>query len=200
MYWLGGGSGGGKSTVARRLAERFGLRVYATDDVMGDHAARSSRADAPYLAAFAAMSMDERWVERSPEVMLETFHWFRGEAFGLIVEDLRALPADSRVVVEGFRLLPRLVAPLLADPSRAVWLLPTPAFRAAAFAGRGSAGDISSRTGDPVRAERNLRERDRLFTDRLAEETRRLGLRSVVVDPGVEEDTLVERVARGFGL
>ncbi|WTW92211.1 hypothetical protein OG216_01975 [Streptomycetaceae bacterium NBC_01309] len=200
VYWIGGGSGGGKSTVARRLAARHGLRLYATDDVMRDHAARSSRADAPYLAAFAAMDMDERWVDRSPEVMLETFHWFRGEAFGLIVEDLLAMPAGSRVVVEGFRLLPRLVAPLLADPGRAVWLLPTPEFRAAAFAGRGTAGDISGRTGDPVRAERNLRERDRLFTDRLAEETRRLGLPAVVVDTGVGEDALVERVGRGFSL
>jgi hypothetical protein len=55
------------------------------------------------------MSMDERWVNRSPETMLETFHWFRGEGFGPIVEDLLALPAEPGVVAEGFRLLPHLV-------------------------------------------------------------------------------------------
>lgn len=85
VYWLGGGSGAGKSTVARRLAVRQGWRVYSTDDVMSDHAARSSTADCPYLGAFTAMDMDERWLNRTPETMLETFHWFRGEGFGLIV-------------------------------------------------------------------------------------------------------------------
>jgi hypothetical protein len=83
------------------------------------------------------MDMDERWVSRSPETMLETFHWFRGEGFGLIVEDLLRLPEGSGVIAEGFRLLPRLVQPLLAVPGQAVWLCPAPGFRRAAFASRG---------------------------------------------------------------
>src|SRR5579859_5730797 len=89
VYWIGGGSGAGKSTVARRLADRYGLRRYATDDVMADHGRRMAREDSPLLRAFGAMDMDERWVSRSPQVMLETFGWFRGEGFGLIVDDLR---------------------------------------------------------------------------------------------------------------
>jgi hypothetical protein len=92
---------------------------------MGDHARRSTPEDAPYLQQFLAMDMDQRWVHRSPQVMLEEFHWYRGEAFDLMVEDLVALPADRGVVAEGFRLLPELVAPLLPDLRRAVGLLPT---------------------------------------------------------------------------
>lgn len=140
VYWLGGGSGAGKSTVARRLAAQHGLRVYATDDAMADHARRSTPEDAPYLAEFQAMGMDERWVNRSPAAMLETFHWFRGEGFGRIVEDLLRLPAGPGVIAEGFRLLPRLVQPLLAAPGHAVWLLPTPAFRQAVFDRRRGTG------------------------------------------------------------
>jgi hypothetical protein len=83
------------------------------------------------------MDLDERWVNRSPETMLETFHWFRGEGFGLIVEDLLCLPAETGVIAEGFRLLPHLVKPLLAEPGHAVWLLPTPEFRRTAFDSRG---------------------------------------------------------------
>src|ERR671939_260365 len=88
VYWIGGGSGAGKSTVARRIAARHDLRVYATDDVMADHARRSSHEDCPLLHRFMAMDMDERWVNRPPGAMLETFHWFRSEGFNLIVEDL----------------------------------------------------------------------------------------------------------------
>ena len=105
VYWLGGASGAGKSTIAARLAERLGLHLYSTDDVMPDHARRSTAESSPHLAEFVAMSMDERWVDRSPEAMLDSFHWYRGEAFDLIVEDLLALPPEP-VIAEGFRLLP----------------------------------------------------------------------------------------------
>jgi hypothetical protein len=202
VYWIGGGSGAGKSTVARRLAARHGLRLYATDEAMADHGRRITPADSPFLREFAAMDMDERWVTRSPEVMLETFHWFRGEGFGLIVEDLLRLldpgPA-SGVIAEGFRLLPGLVRPL-AGPGRAVWLLPTPGFRRAAFESRGSLLQIAGRTSDPERALGNLLERDRMFTDRLREETGRLGLPVIDVAATMTEEDLAGRVAETFGL
>ena len=199
VYWIGGGSGAGKSVIARRLAARYGLGLYATDDVMADHGRRWAPADGPFLSEFVAMDMDERWVNRSPETMLETFHWFRGEGFGLIVADLLRLPAEPGVIAEGFRLLPRLVQPLLAEPGHAVWLLPTPGFRRAAFASRGSLGQIAGKTSDPERALRNLLERDRMFTDRLREETKRLDLRAIEVDTTMTEDGLEELVRETFG-
>jgi hypothetical protein len=120
VYWLGGGSGAGKSTIARRLAAQHGLRLYATDAAMAAHDGRTTRHDTPFLSEFKAMSMDERWVNRSPETMLETFHWYRGEGFALIIEDLLRLPDEPRAIAEGFRLLPRLVKPLLTTPHHAV--------------------------------------------------------------------------------
>ena len=201
VYWIGGGSGGGKSTIARRMAGRYGWRLYATDDVMSDHAGRTTPQEAPFLHRFIAMDMDERWVNRSPETMFETFHWFRGEGFGLIVEDLLRLPREPCVVVEGFRLLPRLVRPLLATPEQAVWLLPTPEFRQAAIRSRAVPGEgFVWQTGDPARAGRNLAARDRMFTARLQEETERLRLRAIRVDTTMTEDDLAEQVAAAFGL
>jgi 2-phosphoglycerate kinase len=200
VYWLGGGSGAGKSTIARRVASDHGLRVYSTDEAMADHARRSTPAEAPYLSRFLAMDMDERWVRRSPRTMLETFHWFRGEGFGLIVEDLLRLPADTDVLVEGFRLLPHLVEPLLAERRQAVWLLPTPEFRQAAFASRGTEWDIPRRTGDPELARRNLLERDRMFTELLAEQAKSLGLPVIEPDTGITEAELTSRVAHMLGL
>ncbi len=200
VYWIGGGSGAGKSTIARRLADRRGLRLYSTDDVMADHGRRINPPDAPFLREFAAMDMDERWLNRSPQVMLETFHWFRGEGFGLIAEDLRELSREAGVIAEGFRLLPDLVAPYLTGADHAVWLLPTPAFRRAAFESRGSLRTIAGQTSDPDRALRNLLERDRLFTERLREQTRRLGLRAISVEVAMTPDELAGQVADALGL
>src|SRR5262245_61926242 len=120
VLWIGGGSCAGKSTVARRVAAQHGLRLLTTDDLMSDHARRSSAEFCPLLHRFMAMDMDERWVNRSPETMLETFHWFRGEGFHMIVEDLLGLPREPDIIVEGFRLLPHLVKPLVSAPRRAV--------------------------------------------------------------------------------
>jgi hypothetical protein len=201
VYWIGGGSGAGKSTIARRIAARHGLRVYATDDVMAEHARRSTREDSPLLHRFIGMDMDERWVNRPPNTMLETFHWFRGEGFNFIVEDLLRLPREPGVIAEGFRLLPRLVKPLLPAAGRAVWLLPTPDFRRAVVESRGGAAwGFLAKTSDPERALRNLLERDRMFTDILREETAHLGLPAIEVDVTMTEDDLAGRVADVFGL
>ena len=198
-YWIGGGSAAGKSTIARRIAVQHGLNIYSTDDVMADHARRSSREDCPLLHEFMAMDMDERWVNRSPKTMLETFHWFRGEGFNMIVEDLLSFPRDPGVVAEGFRLLPHLVKPLLSGPDRAVWLLPTPEFRRAVIESRGgSAWGFLAKTNDPERALRNLLERDRIFTEILREETSRLGLAAIEVDTTTTEDDLVRQVTGLF--
>jgi 2-phosphoglycerate kinase len=202
VYWIGGGSAAGKSTIARRIAAQHGMTVYSTDDVMADHARRSSREDCPLLHEFMAMDMDERWVNRCPKTMLDTFHWFRGEGFNLIVEDVLRLPRDPGVpgiIAEGFRLLPHLIKPLLSVPNRAVWLLPTPEFRQAVIDSRGgSAWGFLAKTSDPERALRNLLERDRMFTDILREETSRLGLASIEVDTTTTEDDLVRRVTNVF--
>jgi hypothetical protein len=159
---------------------------------------RSASDDCPLLHSFMAMDMDERWVNRLPQAMLETFHYFRGEGFSFIVDDLMRLPRAPGVVVEGFRLLPRLVKPLLSITSRAVWLLPTPDFRQAAV--NSKAWAFLAKTTDPARALRNLLERDRMFTDILREEAARLGLHAIEVDTSMTDDDLVRRVTEVFGL
>ena len=177
------------------------MRVYSTDEAMSDHARRSSREDCPLLHRFMEMDMDERWVNRPPKTMLETFHWFQGEGFNLIIEDLLRLTRESCVIVEGFRLLPHLVQPFISVSSRAVWLLPRPDFRQAVIESRGgSTWGFLTRTTNPEKALRNLLERDRMFTDILREETARLGLSVIEVDTTTTEDDMVRQVTDMFRL
>ena len=201
IYWIGGGSSAGKSTVARRIAAEHGLQLYVTDDVMAEHARRSTAGDCPLLHEFMAMDMDQRWVNRSPQDMLETFHWFRGEGFSMIIEDVLRLPPEPGVIVEGFRLLPHLVKPLMAVPGHGIWLLPTPEFRQAVVDSRGGVQwGFIGKTSNPQRALRNLLVRDAMFTDHLYEEAQRLGLNTIAVDPTMTVDELTVRVAEALGL
>ena len=97
-------------------------------------------------------------------------------------------------------MLPHLVRPLLHDPSRFVWLIPTPEFRLAAFESRGSKWSIPNKTSNPKRALSNLLERDRLFTERLQGMVETTGLPAVTVDGRLTEDALESCIAGKFGL
>lgn len=177
------------------------MHLYATDDVMAEHSRRSKPEGCPLLHEFIAMDMDERWVNRSPATMLESFHWFRGEGFQMIVEDLLCIPTDVRVIVEGFRLLPRLVKPMLSASDHAVWLLPSPAFREAVIERRGGrASGFLAKTSNPERALQNLLERDKIFTDRLRKDVEHLELHAIEVSGAVNEDVTADQVAKIFGL
>ena len=124
------------------MAAAHGLRRYSSDDALRDHGARLNRPKYPLTQAFMAMDMDERWVNRPPEVMFHTFHRFQGEGFDLILDDLLALPREPPILAEGLSLLPSLVAPLLTGSNQAVWLVPTPEFRSLAFDLRGTTWGI----------------------------------------------------------
>jgi hypothetical protein len=200
VFWLGGASGAGKSAVAAQLAKSYNLLVYSLDDVMGEHAQRSTAAESPFLTAFIGMDHDERWLTRTPSEMLDTFHWYRGEGFDLIRADLDAYPSHARVVVEGFRALPHLVAPLLPDNHHAMWLLPTPSFRRTAFELRDGLWTIAGKTSDPPRALENLLARDALFTERLRAELSALDLPYLEIDGSSSLDATVAAVADHFRL
>ncbi len=203
VLWIGGGSGAGKSTVAARLAVDHDLTTYSTDAAISHHIEVASPDSIPLMSRFMAMNLDQRWVERSPSDMLDTFGWFAGEGFDLLVDDLAEQPSAGRpVVVEGFRLLPRLVAPFLVDPPRgAVWMLPTPAFRRVVLEQRMvEDSHFLNRTSEPERALANLLERDRLFTERVRTEVAALGLHAVVIDGTLSEDEVVATVADRLGL
>ena len=200
IRWIGGGSGAGKSTIARLLAEKHGLRLYHCDDMQSAHTARSNAADHPMLHAFLAMTMDERWARRTPEEMFHTFHGFHGEGFRLILEDILDMPTDIPVLVEGYKLLPRLVLPLLSRVDQAVWLIPAPEWRRTAFSRRGSLWNIAGRTSDPEKALANLLARDALYTEEVARQVAALQLPTIEVDGSATVDELAERAAHCLGI
>ena len=199
VRWLGGATGAGKSAVASRLAAMFGVRLYSTDAAIAVHGAEPGP-DAPLLSAFREMGMDTRWLRRDARTMFETFPWFAGERFERVVADLGAAGAARVTVAEGFRLLPRLVEPLLDAPWQAVWLVPTPGFRRRAFERRAESQQFWRRTSVPAASLERLLERDALFAEQVAREAQERGLKVVVVDSGRPEAELVAEVADWFRL
>jgi hypothetical protein len=124
---------------------------------------------------------DERWLARPPEELAAWSLELNAGRFRMVLEDLAALPEEPGIVAEGTPLLPWLVAPHLASPGRAVWLVPSPDFARDRLLERPPlAGFVES--SDPERASEQRIARERVFTDAVADGARELGLPVVRVD------------------
>jgi len=123
VVWVGGAPAAGKSTVARALARRCGLRLYGADTRTWAHRDRALARGIPAAHAFETLSPRERWERPTAELVAMSLHRERGP---MVVDDLAGLPDHPLVVAEGTTLPARAV-----DPARSVWLLPTPEFQRA---------------------------------------------------------------------
>jgi hypothetical protein len=135
VLWVGGPPGGGKTSVATRIARRHGLRLYSADTRTWQHRDRALRDGSAAARRWEAMTLERRWAGSTPQEMLEgSLHRERGP---MLVDDLRALPDSPLVVAEGSTLPAWALTCGIAERSRAVWLLPTRRFQQAALADQG---------------------------------------------------------------
>jgi hypothetical protein len=142
VRWIAGGTGAGKSTVARILAARTGAVVYHGDRAEHDWVSRCTPWDHPVMYANRQFSKEDRATQTAEErfARMASRH---GETIGFVIEELLALPKDRPVIVDWFGNAPRDVCPLLTWPGQAVFLLPTKEFRK---------GTLGTRYADPDRA------------------------------------------------
>lgn len=98
VIWIGGTSGSGKTTVARALARRHGLRLVSADTLTWVHRDRALAAGHPGAVRWEAMSVDERRAMAPDEIFDLWVQWERGP---MLVDDVRALPRSPLIVVEG---------------------------------------------------------------------------------------------------
>jgi hypothetical protein len=160
--WIGGGTGAGKSTTARALAVRHGLRRFAIDSFWYAYDARWAQ---------PRKSPDEQWLETPPEVQAAEFEETSRRMMRFALDDLAVLP-DAPTVVEGPQVLPDLVPP----GDQAVFLDPTPEFQRAVLLPR------SMPSSDPARALEARLVKDRLYADRVAALAREHGFPVLVMD------------------
>jgi hypothetical protein len=174
VFWLGGGCGSGKTTIARVLVRRLDLRLYPVDGYTYAHAERSKRGGFPLTLASAGMTTEQRW-DRTPAELADRFAAVAAERLEMVLADLRELGPGPTVLAEGPQLLPDLIAPLMQTPEHGLWLLPTPEFSQQGVAGRRAGG----LTGQ---AAQRRRDRDVLLTEMNRQQVRRHGLPSADVD------------------
>jgi uridine kinase len=155
LYWLGGGSCGGKSSVADWLGANWGWHIYHVDEWYENHKARATAVSHPTIYQLSRLWGDDLWLRPVAE-QVRTGLDFAREEFALLREDIAAqnasLSQSDVLLVEGFPVIPDLVAPYLLQPHHAFWLMPDPALQRARYAQRPWVKNVLSATSDPQRA------------------------------------------------
>jgi hypothetical protein len=197
--WMGGSPCSGKSSIAALLAERYALAVYECDAHFDEHQRRATPQAQPRLHRLGGMTWDEIWMRPVDEQVADELAIYR-EQFPLILDDLRALPADRPVLVEGAALLPDLVAAVCPDPTRAIWIVPTPEFQWAHYSRRGFIQDILAESADPQQAFANWMARDVGFAETVAAQAWARGYPVISVDGRASLEENAAAVAAHYGL
>jgi hypothetical protein len=202
MLWIGGAQWAGKTSVAQRLARERCLQLYLYD--YHDSRGHSWRARVyperyPLLNAALARSADQNWVESTPGVMAQRALGIFDERFQMVLEDLTPFPAELGFLVEGWGIRPHHLEPLLPDRRRAIFLVPSDAFRRRQMdtLERARSSHHLGVTHEK-RAHRNRLERDLLITANLVQEAERHRFRMLTVDGRLSLDHVVELVERHF--
>lgn len=205
VVWIGGAQWAGKTSVTRLLAARHPIVAYHYDyHDARSHAlrAREDPGQFPALARFLRKldtDPDEVWVRASPREMVETARGIFDEKFVMVCEDLAAMPDGVTVVAEGWGLRPQLLAPFLSVPKRAIFLVPTEAFRDRQSRELERAKALSvPGLSDAGRAQRNRLERDVILAREMVDQARQLGLRVLEIDGSEPEETIAEHVEEQF--
>jgi hypothetical protein len=201
VLWIGGAPDAGKTTLAARLAARYGLQCYHFDRREPAHFARATPADQPALWAAHPnrMTTEQRWLGSPPEQMaaMTIASWSERVEFAL--EDLLALPDEPQIVAEGPGFFPEVVLPLISDRRKAVWLVPDEAFKRAAALARGKPGSRYE-TSDPERATEQLIQRDLLMGEHIHAQAEALGLTVYTVNGTRGLDQMLALVEAHFRL
>jgi hypothetical protein len=174
--WIGGGTGSGKTTVARVLAGRFGWRVFPLDAFWYSHAARLPEREP---------DPGEQWLGSAPAEQAAEFEALTRRRWPLVLSDVTGLPARPPVVVEGPQVLPDLVP----AGDAAVFLVATARFQRSVLEQR-----PLPHTRDPRQALDNRIEKDRLFAERIVQLAHRRGFPVITIDGSRSMDEVVAAV------
>jgi adenylate kinase family enzyme len=166
VLWIGGSPCSGKSTIAHTIARIYVFVDYHADAWARNHFARRTAAGDAESAAFMQMNMDQRWIERPVEALVQEAIMSWPRDFDMVIEDLLALPKENFIVAEG-NFFPAYVAPYLVSPRQAIWLVPTDAFceqgrrqKWAELARRQQRHGVYNEGSDPETRRRNIIQRD----------------------------------------
>lgn len=190
IYWLGGSTCAGKTTVSNILAEKYGFEIYHCDEHFGKHIEKSNAQEHPNLHKAIKISWDDILSMNVEEYLT----WSTGsfiEEFGMILEDLDKLSANKPILVEGVNLMPKLIKEKLLHIDHAVWLVADEAFYKKHQMNRKELFDRIKECSNQEQALQNYMSDDLAFGKHILYEAKRYDLKVIEI---VNESDIIKNI------
>lgn len=199
VYWLGGSTCAGKTTIANILSENYGLTVYHCDEYLGTHIDKSNDKQHPNLYKLKKLRWDDILSMQEDEYLKWIIDLF-SEEYQMIIEDLSRQINGKPVLVEGINLIPELLKDVIEDGNNAIWLVADDAFYNLHQMHRKELFDRINECSDPEQALHNYMNFDLSFGKYVYNEANRLDLKVMVIENNKNIQENVKVIASHFNL
>lgn len=180
IYWIGGSTCAGKSTITNMLSATYGFTVYHCDEYLGKHLEQSNSLEYPNLNKGTKLSWDDILSIKEDEFLSWTIDLFT-EEYEMILEDLDKLADGKPILVEGINLLPKLIIDEIVDVNKAIWLVAEEDFYKKHQLQRKELFDRINKCSDPDQALHNYMNHDLAFGKYIENEAQRLDLKVMLI-------------------
>lgn len=199
IYYIGGSPCSGKSTIAQRISERYGLSYFKVDDHLERYLKAGASGGKPACGRVQAMSPDQIWM-REPLVQCEEELLIYREIFESILKDLEQTDCENGIITEGAAYLPELIKSVNVPVDRYISITPSKEFQIFHYSKREWIPYVLEGCSDKKKAFENWMDRDALFAEAVRKQCAEHGYVSVVNDGAEKIEKITDRVIAHFGL
>ena len=199
IYWIGGSPWSGKSTIAGRIADKYGFTYYKCDDFTSAHSEKCQADVHPTMHKIKQLLLKDNFSRPVEEQLADTVAFYR-EEFAMVLADITQMDTDKPILVEGAALLPELVHQHYGDRIRGVWVIPTKEFQLEHYAKRMWIHSILKDCDDPGQCFANWMVRDSRFAEFIKGEVHARGLDLIIVDGNTAVEDTQANIEEQFGL
>lgn len=199
VYWLGGSTCAGKSTIANILSETFGFTVYHCDEYLGKHIEKSNAEEYPNLYKATELSWNDILSMNVDEYLSWTIELFT-EEYKMILADIESQTNGKPILVEGVNLLPKLMKDVIIESNNAIWLVADETFYKNHQIKRKELFDRINECSNPEKALHNYMNFDLSFGKYIKDEAQRLDMKVMVIENDRDILENVKVIASHFNL
>lgn len=199
VYYIGGSSCSGKSTLATRLADRYGMAYYRFDDHLDEFMDLGARRGDEFLKEAYKLQGDALWL-REPTVLADEELEIYRRIYKFCARDIGRLSAVGDVITEGAGYLPSLMAADSIAPDRYLCLVSSKNFERQRYEGQNFVNYALCLCSDRDKAFENWLDRDETIGIKVRKKAEETGYKTVNIDGSVNEDRLQSIAEEVFGL
>lgn len=199
IFYIGGSTCCGKSTVAEMLCSNGDFKYYKLDDDLFTFLDAMAAAGHKVAAFQKNAAVDEIWL-RDPKRQNEEELLFYSDMMPMAFEKLSQMRSGQRVLTEGAGYLPSLMNERGVPKNRYVCIVPTREFRLCEYKKRPWIGQVLDGSTNKEQAFSNWMERDALFAEFVIKDAHRFGYATYIVDGSKPVDATLDFVKSVFGI